>query len=95
MGWEIWTVSLVIFKNKYILIILNVFRFLGTLRGHVQAVYMICWSVDSRLLVSGSADSTLKGILKMIKSSASINVFCFSLGCENQKITRRSSGSRR
>lgn len=36
-------------------------RFLGTMRGHVQAVYMICWSADSRLLVSGSADSTLKG----------------------------------
>lgn len=31
------------------------------MRGHVQAVYMICWSADSRLLVSGSADSTLKG----------------------------------
>lgn len=32
------------------------------MRGHVQAVYMISWSADSRLLVSGSADSTLKGI---------------------------------
>lgn len=36
------------------------FRFLGTLRGHVQAVYQVAWSGDSRLLVSGSADSTLK-----------------------------------
>lgn len=34
--------------------------FLDTLRGHVQAVYQIAWSADSRLLVSGSADSTLK-----------------------------------
>jgi WD40 repeat protein len=37
------------------------FRFITTLRGHVQSVYMVAWSADSRLLVSGSADSTLKG----------------------------------
>jgi WD40 repeat protein len=37
------------------------FRFITSLRGHVQAVYQIAWSPDSRLLVSGSADSTLKG----------------------------------
>lgn len=48
-------------KTKQKIISLNHFRFLGTMRGHVQAVYMICWSADSRLLVSGSADSTLKG----------------------------------
>jgi len=35
-------------------------RFLATLRGHVQSVYQISFSSDSRLLVSGSADSTLK-----------------------------------
>ncbi|RZF33966.1 hypothetical protein LSTR_LSTR012086 [Laodelphax striatellus] len=35
-------------------------KFLATLRGHVQAVYMVAWSADSRLIVSGSADSTLK-----------------------------------
>ncbi len=35
-------------------------RYLSTLRGHVQAVYQISFSSDSRLLVSGSADSTLK-----------------------------------
>jgi ribosome assembly protein 4 len=35
-------------------------RFLGTLRGHVEAVYQLCWAPDSRLLVSGSKDSTLK-----------------------------------
>lgn len=29
-------------------------------RGHVNAVYQVAWSADSRLLVSGSADSTLK-----------------------------------
>lgn len=27
----------------------------------MQAVYQVSWSADSRLLVSGSADSTLKG----------------------------------
>jgi WD40 repeat protein len=37
------------------------FRFITSLRGHVQAVYQIAWSPDSRLLVSGSADSTVKG----------------------------------
>ena len=36
------------------------FRFIATLRGHVQAVYQISFSSDSRLLVSGSADSTVK-----------------------------------
>ncbi len=30
------------------------------MRGHVQAVYQLCFSSDSRLLVSGSADSTVK-----------------------------------
>lgn len=37
--------------------------FISTFRGHVQAVYSVSWSVDSRLLVTGSKDSTLKGIL--------------------------------
>lgn len=31
-----------------------------SLRGHVAAVYQVAWSADSRLLVSGSSDSTLK-----------------------------------
>lgn len=35
-------------------------RFLATLRGHVSRVYQVAWSADSRLLVSGSSDSTLK-----------------------------------
>lgn len=34
--------------------------FVATLRGHVGPVYQISWSSDSRLLVSGSKDSTLK-----------------------------------
>lgn len=34
--------------------------FIAALRGHVQAVYTVAWSADSRLLVSGSKDSTLK-----------------------------------
>lgn len=63
MGWEEWKVidfqiftkSSNFFKKFY----LNQ-RYITTLRGHVQAVYQICWSSDSRLLVSGSADSTVK-----------------------------------
>lgn len=39
----------------------NTGKYITSLRGHVQAVYSISWSADSRLLVSGSADSTLKG----------------------------------
>ena len=35
-------------------------KFLCTLRGHVGAVYQVCWSSDSRLIVSGSKDSTMK-----------------------------------
>lgn len=31
-----------------------------SLRGHVSSVYQVAWSADSRLLVSGSSDSTLK-----------------------------------
>lgn len=30
------------------------------MRGHVGAVYQIAWSADSRMVVSGSKDSTLK-----------------------------------
>lgn len=37
--------------------------FISTFRGHVQAVYSIAWSADSRLFVTGSKDSTLKGII--------------------------------
>lgn len=33
---------------------------MASLRGHVEAVYQVCWSSDSRLLVSASKDSTLK-----------------------------------
>jgi len=36
------------------------FRFIATLRGHVAPVYQICWSSDSRMLISASKDSTLK-----------------------------------
>lgn len=36
------------------------FRFIATLRGHVNRVYQVAWSADSRLLCSGSSDSTLK-----------------------------------
>lgn len=35
-------------------------RFVTTLRGHVKAVYQVAWSADNRLLVSASADSTIK-----------------------------------
>jgi ribosome assembly protein 4 len=31
-----------------------------TFKGHVGAVYQVAWSCDSRFLVSGSKDSTMK-----------------------------------
>jgi ribosome assembly protein 4 len=34
--------------------------FIATLTGHVGAVYKVAWSMDSRLLVSASKDSTIK-----------------------------------
>ena len=34
--------------------------FVTTFRGHVRPVYQVSWSSDSRLVVSGSSDSTLK-----------------------------------
>lgn len=40
--------------------LLPVLRYLMSLRGHVGSVYQVAWSADSRLLVSGSSDSTLK-----------------------------------
>lgn len=43
-------------------------KFITTLRGHVQAVYMVAWSADSRLLLSSSADSTLKGLVMNFRS---------------------------
>ena len=38
-------------------------RFLNSLRGHVAPVYQCAFSADSRLLVSCSKDTTLKGNL--------------------------------
>ena len=35
-------------------------NFIATLTGHVAAVYMVCWSADSRLLATASKDSTVK-----------------------------------
>ncbi|KAJ2074684.1 hypothetical protein GGI16_008657, partial [Coemansia sp. S142-1] len=35
-------------------------KFIASLRGHVAAVYQVCWSSDSRMLLSASKDSTLK-----------------------------------
>lgn len=34
--------------------------FVATLRGHVGAVYRLCWSADSRMVVSASKDGTVK-----------------------------------
>lgn len=53
--------STVVPKVAFLCYKIGFVRFITTLRGHVQAVYMVAWSADSRLLVSGSADSTLKG----------------------------------
>jgi len=33
---------------------------MSALRAHVQAVYQVCWSSDSRFLVTSSKDSTIK-----------------------------------
>jgi len=41
-------------------IISQYFRFIATLRGHVGAVYQVTFSSDSRFLLSGSKDSTVK-----------------------------------
>ena len=41
-------------------IIFTFLRYISSLRGHVNRVYQIAWSADSRLLCSGSSDSTLK-----------------------------------
>ena len=35
-------------------------KFLAAFRGHVRPVYSVSFSGDSRLIVSGSSDSTLK-----------------------------------
>ncbi|KAK7364520.1 hypothetical protein VNO80_13249 [Phaseolus coccineus] len=35
-------------------------KFGAAFRGHVGPVYQMSWSADSRLLLSGSRDSTLK-----------------------------------
>lgn len=48
------------FVIPLLIIIVSLPRFVATLRGHVGAVYRLTWSADSRLLVSGSKDSTLK-----------------------------------
>ena len=37
--------------------------FVATFRGHVGPVYQVAWSADSRLIVSGSKDSTLKVLM--------------------------------
>ena len=34
-------------------------KFVVTLRNHVGAVYQLAWAADSRLLASGSKDSTV------------------------------------
>lgn len=53
-------------------LMIDVLRFVATLRGHVGAVYRLAWSADSRLLVSASKDST-------VKVCSSLNVLTSSL----------------
>jgi ribosome assembly protein 4 len=62
MGWSNGEVNDALHNILYIILKSFVFssRFITTLRGHVQSVYQISFSSDSRLLVSGSADSTVK-----------------------------------
>lgn len=33
---------------------------MAVFRGHIASVYLVCWSADSRMFVSGSKDSTMK-----------------------------------
>lgn len=49
-------------------------HFICTFRGHVQAVYSVAWSADSRLLVTGSKDSTLKGIRETYSSKKIVQI---------------------
>lgn len=42
-------------------------KFINTLRGHVAPVYQCCFSADSRLLVTASKDTTLKGDMRTHK----------------------------
>ena len=52
-------------------------RYLASLRGHVSAVYQIAWSADSRLLCSGSSDSTLKAMIHyMFMFSQFVSLSC-------------------
>lgn len=43
-------------------------KFVASLFGHLRRVYQVAWSADSRMLVSGSSDSTLKGIFKFLSN---------------------------
>lgn len=49
--------------------------FITTFRGHVRPVYQVSWSSDSRLVVSGSSDSTLKvNCFNIAHSTSSISL---------------------
>ena len=50
----------IISSNFHLHNTIHFFRFKSTLRGHVGALYQLSWAPDSRLLVTGSRDSTLK-----------------------------------
>ena len=47
-------------NKKHVIVYILITGFWLLYGGHVQRVYQVAWSADSRLLCSGSADSTLK-----------------------------------
>lgn len=79
--------------------------FICTFRGHVQAVYSVAWAADSRLFVTGSKDSTLKGKARFeirqkrasLENNVHKNAFIiivssiFSLECQRQEIETRAA----
>lgn len=66
-------------------------QFIATFRGHVQAVYTLAWSADSRLIVSGSKDSTLKGKLSLLRFPSTSNPLPCSLERANQEVGARAA----
>ena len=57
-------------------------KFLAAFRGHVRPVYSLSFSADSRLIVTGSSDSTLKlfeiATRKLLKVFISISLILFT-----------------
>lgn len=55
------------------------FSYIISLLGHVQRAYLVAWSADSRLLASGSKDSTLKGKLFYFITQINLNYIFYKI----------------